>query len=208
MNGLELIKRIRYDDDPAVANLPIVLLHSTTGDNYLHSLCVEYDVKQQLLKPINALQLTRALLKIDKKNDGNADEWEADKTIGNTEAHKTVLIVDDNKVNLFLARTILADLLPNATIIEAQDGQEAIEKFKTSKPDIVFMDVQMPVLNGYEAATEIRRLEEGERVSIIALTAGTVIGEKERCLAVGMDAYISKPFLREDMIQIINDWLK
>lgn len=208
MNGLELIKRIRYDDDPTVMNLPIVLLHSTTGDNYLHSLCVEFDIKQQLLKPINALQLTRALLKIDKKNEGQNDEWETNEAIENRSAHKTVLIVDDNKVNLFLARTILEDLLPNATIVEALDGKEAIEKFKTTNPDIVFMDVQMPVLNGYESSLEIRGIETDTRVPIIALTAGTVVGEKERCLSFGMDDYISKPFVREDMIKVINDWFK
>jgi CheY-like chemotaxis protein len=74
-------------------------------------------------------------------------------------------------------------------------------------PDLIFMDVQMPVMNGYEAAAAIRVLEHGSRIPIIALTAGTVKGEKDKCLSAGMDDYVTKPVVRDTVLKVINKWL-
>jgi PAS domain S-box-containing protein len=107
-----------------------------------------------------------------------------------------VLVVDDDEINLFLARSILGLLIPSGNIIEATNGHEAIEKFKKEKPDIIFMDVQMPQMNGYMAAIEIRKIEGEKKIPIIALTAGTVKEEIEKCFQSGMDDYASKPVRR------------
>ena len=92
-------------------------------------------------------------------------------------------------------------------LIEAFDGKEAVEKYTAERPDIVFMDIQMPVMNGYEASQEIRKIQT-EHVPIIALTAGTVIGEREKCLEAGMDDYAAKPIVRKTIEQILSNWIK
>ncbi len=119
----------------------------------------------------------------------------------------TVLIAEDNKINMLLAKTLIKQILPNSTIIEAFNGQDAIDKFTQSPIDIIFMDVQMPVMNGYVATQRIRELQT-ERIPIIALTAGTVMGEREKCLEAGMDDYASKPIIKDTLEMIILKWVK
>jgi len=121
--------------------------------------------------------------------------------------HIPVLIVEDNKINMLLAKTLVKQIIPNSTIFEAVDGQEAIEQFKKTDPSIIFMDIQMPVMNGYEATKEIRKLQK-KQIPIIALTAGTVLGEKEKCIEAGMDDYASKPFVKDTLEKIISKWIQ
>lgn len=117
-----------------------------------------------------------------------------------------VLIAEDNKINMLLAKTLIKQILPNSLIIEAIDGLDAIEKFKENKVDIIFMDVQMPNMNGYEATKKIRELQT-EKIPIIALTAGTVVGEREKCIEVGMDDYASKPIIKDTLELVIAKWV-
>jgi len=118
-----------------------------------------------------------------------------------------VLVAEDNKINMLLAKTLIRQIIPNCHIIEACDGKEAVEKYTTEKPEIVFMDIQMPVMNGYEATMEIRKIQT-EHIPIIALTAGTVVGEREKCLEAGMDDYASKPIVKQTIERIISNWIK
>lgn len=104
-----------------------------------------------------------------------------------------ILIVDDDGINLFLAVSILAQMFPNGKLFEAENGYEAIESFRKEQPDIIFMDIQMPKMNGYDATIEIRKLNGGSELPIIALTAGTVMEDINKCILVGMDDYASKP---------------
>lgn len=208
MSGIELIKKIRNHSIHELALLPIILLFNSDEDGSLNRICIENGVRQLILKPVNSPLLMSALSQIkDLTNDdifiSNFDQ------VSTTSNTKTVLIVDDNKVNVLLAKAILKKLLPEANIVEANDGNEAVEVYKSTNPDIVFMDVQMPLMNGYEAATAIRLLETADkRTPIIALTAGTVLGEKARCVDAGMDDYVSKPFVKEAIIKVLSDWLK
>ncbi|WP_309640633.1 PAS domain S-box protein [Flavobacterium sp.] len=125
----------------------------------------------------------------------------------NLSAIVNVLIAEDNKINMLLAKTLIKQILPNATIIEAIDGQDAIGKFQEYDIDIIFMDVQMPVMNGYVATQKIREMQT-KAIPIIALTAGTVVGEREKCLEVGMDDYASKPIIKDTLEMIIAKWVK
>ena len=105
-------------------------------------------------------------------------------------SHK-ILIVDDNKINMLLTRTLILNKLPRTIIYEAKNGLEAVELTQEHHPDIIFMDIQMPVMNGYEATTEIRKTNPN--TIIIAITAGIITGEREKCVAVGMNDFIIKP---------------
>jgi len=117
-----------------------------------------------------------------------------------------VLLVEDNKINMLLAKTLIRQIIPNSDITEAHDGKEGVEKFLGTNPDIIFMDIQMPVMNGYEASIQIRQLQM-KHIPIIALTAGTVVGEREKCLEAGMDDYASKPIIKQTLERIIHNWI-
>ena len=121
---------------------------------------------------------------------------------------KKILIVEDNKINMFLARTLVKRVFPNCILIEAIDGAVAVEAFKNESPDLILMDVQMPNMNGYEAATEIRAIEKNSRTPIIAVTAGILTGEKEKCFESGMDDYMPKPITIADLERLFCKWLK
>ncbi|WP_321540497.1 response regulator [Flavobacterium piscinae] len=81
-----------------------------------------------------------------------------------------------------------------------------MEKFEVEQFDIIFMDIQMPLMNGYEATKVIRTMDHGKTIPIIALTAGTVIGEKEKCLEIGMNDYVSKPIVKGSLEEVIAKW--
>jgi PAS domain S-box-containing protein len=119
-----------------------------------------------------------------------------------------ILVVEDNKISMLLVVKLLKKLFPNSTIIEASDGKEAIKKFKKEKVDVVLMDIQMPKKNGFETTAELRKLDISENTPIIALTAGTLIEEKEKCLEYGMNGYISKPIVLTDLQKALKQWVK
>ena len=117
-----------------------------------------------------------------------------------------IIIVEDNKVNMLLLKTILKNLEIHATIFEVANGKDAVNQFDTIQPDLIFMDIQMPIMNGYEATRIIRTLPSGTNVPIIATTAGTEKEEKEKCIAAGMNDYISKPIIKGVIEEIISKW--
>ena len=121
---------------------------------------------------------------------------------------KNVLVVEDNKINMLLIRTLLKAILPGSTVFEATDGEKAIALLKKEQLDLILMDIQMPHKNGYETTIEIKKLEKYCSIPIIALTAGILLGEKEKCLAIGMDDYLSKPIVRAKLESVLFKWLK
>lgn len=119
-----------------------------------------------------------------------------------------ILLVEDNKINMLLLKTIIKNTIPEAKIFEASNGLEAISQFETITPDIIFMDIQMPIMNGYEATEEIRKLTLGKNVPIIAITAGTEKEEKNKCLETDMNDYISKPIVKGVVEKTLAKWIK
>ncbi|MCG6143131.1 PAS domain-containing hybrid sensor histidine kinase/response regulator [Leptospira bandrabouensis] len=104
-----------------------------------------------------------------------------------------ILIVEDNEMNRELLKRMIQKYIPNSKIIEAVDGLEGVRFFRESLPDLVFMDVQMPNMDGLEAATEIRKQPSGSKIPIVALTAGALYEERKKCFEVGMDQFLTKP---------------
>jgi PAS domain S-box-containing protein len=121
--------------------------------------------------------------------------------------NKKVLIVEDNKINMLLAKTLIKRAIANCVIFEAKDGNEAVELYKEQKPDLILMDIQMPNKNGYEATREIRDMEGDLKVPIIAITAGIMTGDREKCLDAGMNDYLPKPIIQHDLQELLNKWL-
>jgi PAS domain S-box-containing protein len=145
------------------------------------------------------------IVSIDKSVDFYAKATTKTNIISNDS--KVVFIVEDNKINMLLAKTLVKQILPNAEVIELENGKVALEKAQKQLPDLILMDIQMPIMNGYESSVEIRKLPNSKRVPIIALTAGTIVGEKEKCIEFGMNDYIPKPIDKEFLENIIREYI-
>lgn len=120
-----------------------------------------------------------------------------------------ILVAEDVFINMKLVTTILAQMLPNATILEAKNGKEALDQAKINHPDFIFMDVQMPEMSGFEATLAIREHEKtkGLRTPIFALTAGVTKGEMEKCRDAGMDDFLSKPIDQQALRTLLKKYL-
>ncbi len=119
--------------------------------------------------------------------------------------HAHILLVDDDDLNHFFVPKLLQRFGVNVSV--ASSGQQAIQEVGARTFDLVFMDVSMPDMDGYETARRIRRFKPANELPIIALTAHAIVGERERCLAAGMDDFLTKPFALEDLQQIMQRWL-
>ena len=121
-----------------------------------------------------------------------------------------ILVAEDVRMNMVLAKLLLAKLSPGVVIIEAENGTVAVEKYRTGKPDLILMDVQMPEMDGQEATREIREMEKGTgvRVPIVALTAGALKEEMERCYEAGMDEFMTKPVSAEKLQKVLEKYAK
>jgi CheY-like chemotaxis protein len=120
--------------------------------------------------------------------------------------HARVLVAEDNPVNQRLIKRILEKL--GCRVDVAGDGREALAMTKSLQYDLVFMDCSMPEMDGYQATAELRRREtRGRHVPIVALTAHALAEDRERCLAAGMDDYLSKPVRVEEVRAALSRWL-
>ena len=120
-----------------------------------------------------------------------------------------VLIADDHRLFAEALEAILATDERIEVVGQASDGGQAVELARKFDPDVVLMDVSMPVLDGFEATAAIRQLDgPAARTPIIALTASAMHGDRERCLAAGMDDYITKPVRRAVLSETLRRWVR
>ncbi|RZK24481.1 MAG: PAS domain-containing sensor histidine kinase, partial [Flavobacterium sp.] len=117
---------------------------------------------------------------------------------------KKILVTDDNDLNRLVASILLLDY--GATVMVAENGEIALDMIEKETFDVILMDIQMPVMNGYDTTRKIRKM--GNNIPIIALTASAIKGEKEKCLSMGMNDYITKPINEEDFLKTIDRWVK
>ncbi|QEC66646.1 PAS domain S-box protein [Panacibacter ginsenosidivorans] len=139
-----------------------------------------------------------------KGNKNDLPKKEEKKASSNILFNKRILLVEDNEMNRMLATIVLNQY--SAIVDEAINGEEAIAAMRTNDYDIILMDMRMPVMDGLEA-TQIIRKELSPSIPIIALTANAVMGEKQKCLEVGMNDFLIKPFEEEELVQILAKWL-
>jgi two-component system sensor histidine kinase/response regulator len=170
-----------------------------------HSSLPIADVDAEMVKPVRPSQLFDVLqtLLAGHPSQPMPAQLQPQPSAGNR-GH--VLVVDDNAANQKVAARMIARL--GYRIDVAGTGAEAVAMLGKGRYDAVLMDCQMPELDGYEASKHIRHNERGgRRVPIIAMTADTVAGERERCLAAGMDDYISKPLKLHVIAAILERWM-
>ncbi len=208
-DGIETIRMIRKLKS---REQPVILLNDSFDEEALIAFGNELDIRHFLVKPVKIQQLFHALsdLGLQVKTPEMPAKIVAQEKLSG-EIYETsemkILIAEDHRINMLLVKSMLNKILPGSELIEAANGKEAVEAFRRTVPDMVFMDIQMPEMNGYEATREIRHAEGLSRVPIIALTAGTVVGEREKCIEAGMDDYLTKPVLKDTLEAAVRKWL-
>ncbi len=208
IDGLETIKMVREKLQLSPEKQPIILLHSSSDDEELHKKCNELGVRFTLTKPIKSEELYRYLQLI---HTPDSEDKSAGKTLIEALNAKpvTILIAEDAPINMALIKAILQKLTPNAEILETTNGEDTLDMAITQKPDIILMDIQMPKMDGIESTMEIRKFEhrtEGH-IPIIALTAGAVKGEEEKCREAGMDGFLTKPIDQKALYRLLKKFL-
>jgi len=122
-----------------------------------------------------------------------------------------ILIVEDNRVNMFLSKLVIEQVLPKAVLLEAQNGEIGVELFEKEKLDLILMDVEMPIMNGYEATKRIREIEsrkgKDKQTPIIAITAGLLKNYEAKSFESGMDDLLNKPFDSDEFELCVTKWI-
>jgi CheY-like chemotaxis protein len=202
MDGFGLIERIRQN--PSLANVRIIILTSG-GQRGDAARCQKLGVAAYLSKPFDRLELREVLrhvLASDPLLPG-AKQLVTRHTLQEQWQPLSFLVAEDNPVN----QKLIARLLEKRghSVELAQNGREALEAMKQKHFDITLMDIQMPVMDGMVATKLIREMEKfsGAHMPVIALTAHAMQGDEERCLACGMDGYVTKPVKLEELFSVI-----
>jgi two-component system, sensor histidine kinase and response regulator len=203
-DGFELARVVRGDAE--LADIRIMLLTSAglRGDG---SRCHELGVAAYLHKPVSRVDLLEAAMAVmneSRQAAGSSPLLVTRHSIEDTRRTLRVLVAEDNPVNQQVAASMLRKRGHHVDI--ANNGREAVAAVRCGAYDAVLMDIQMPELDGFGATREIRRLLEGRALPIIALTANVMTGERERCLAEGMDDYLGKPFKAHELFAAVEGW--
>ncbi len=207
-SGVELAARIRADEQ--VAGLPLILLSSKDPQDVPGASGL---FQEMLTKPLRQAQLLAAVGRVMDPAAAplaGAADRAAPRAPGTPAAGGArVLLVEDNPVNREVALGMLENL--GCEIVVAENGWVAIEAMNDPRFDLVLMDCQMPVMDGFTATAEIRRREAAAaapRIPVVALTANAMEGDRERCLAAGMDDFLSKPFSEKQLAAKLGRWLR
>ncbi|WP_372729538.1 response regulator [Nocardioides sp.] len=199
-DGFHLAADIRRD--PAFDDLELVMLTSLSTPDPAR--VRRYNISECLTKPVLAGVLRSSLLE-HLAGVGTRTGSGVDRASTEGPTHR-ILVVEDNTLNQLVAAGILESLGYEA--VTASDGIEALEILESEQFDAVLMDVQMPRLDGYGATRRLREREsDGRRIPVIAMTAAAVEGERERCLAAGMDDFLTKPVDQAGVAAILREWL-
>lgn len=199
MSGLELAEQIRRLQPAEI--LPIILLSSARGVLEPHEL-EQVGVARQILKPVRPSALFDAIVDALAVEDYEVARHQKQRT----PVAIRVLLAEDNPINQRVTQGLLE--ARGHEVVLAQNGAEAVDILqKDSHFDVILMDIQMPEMDGYEAAAQIRRLErDHHHFPIVALTAHTMEGDREKILAAGMDDYMSKPIAADELYATVEAW--
>jgi signal transduction histidine kinase/CheY-like chemotaxis protein len=205
MDGFALAKKIK--SDPALAGIPLLMLTSP-GKQEDAALCRELHLLS-VSKPVSHSQLAAAMnAAMDERSGPDRHDRRATQpvAVSETENPLRVLLAEDNLVNQKVASRMLEK--HGHKVILASNGREALDALERESFDLILMDVQMPEMDGLEAAAAIRRKERvaggGGHTPIIALTAHAMAGDRDACISVGMDGFVTKPIRMDDLIREIS----
>ena len=206
MSGLKLAQAINRD--PQFKAAKVVLL-SPASAPFSGNELVEAGIDTCLMKPVRQSSLYETILMLTAST-GSFDPRKVSADVDKKQLERLqghVLLVEDNPVNQAVALGMLEEL--GCDTIVAINGQEAVERIAKDRFDLVLMDCEMPVMDGFEATSAIRSMPSGGHdLPIIALTANAVDGDRERCIESGMQDYLSKPISVEQLHDTLKRWLE
>jgi PAS domain S-box-containing protein len=198
MDGFALAEKIK--EQPELADATVMMLSSAMPAGST-ARCAALGIAGLLTKPVTQSELLDAILLAVGPTAEVENSRDVDASLAGTKAvgpNLRILVAEDNLVNRAVATGILEK--EGHVLVHAATGREAVEAFSDGCFDLILMDVQMPEMDGFEATRRIRELEEGTggHTTIVAMTAHAMAGDRERCLAAGMDDYLSKPVGRSE----------
>jgi len=204
MDGLMLAHAIKAD--PAIRDVDLLALSS--GERHPHDRTIDpLGFVAWLQKPIRQSTLRNCLRSYQQGATAALPAWRP-QPLAPPMFGGHVLLVEDNPVNREVALGLLQ--LLGCHVDSAENGRQALEVFATGTYDLIFMDCQMPIMDGFTATAHIRERErqtQAARIPIIALTANAMASDRDQCLAAGMDDYLSKPFSQDQMREMLSRWL-
>lgn len=208
MDGFDLVERIR--SFPNLSGHAIVMLTSGEKRGDIER-CRGLGVSAHLMKPVQRTELRAAIAKAimapvsDESENQPPLASQIQPRLAPQELRSRILLAEDNAINQRVAARILEKR--GHSVIIAGTGREALDVLEHETVDVVLMDVQMPEMDGFEATQAIRQREIGRNshIPIIAMTAHAMSGDRDRCLAAGMDGYISKPIRADDLLNLIEN---
>jgi CheY-like chemotaxis protein len=208
MDGFTLVERIRQRPELATATIMMLTSAGHRGDA---ERCKELGVAAYLLKPIRQSELRESIALVL----GAREQRGAIPLVTRYSLHDSrdpmavlrILVAEDNAVNQRLVVRLLEKR--GHRVVLAVDGRQAIEALNQESFDLVLMDVQMPEMDGLEATTIIREKEKktGQHQPIVALTAHAMTGDRDRCLTVGMDGYLTKPIRPQELDELLDSYV-
>jgi len=207
MDGLALIEEIKKS--PAIAAIPKILLTSG-GKRMTEDERVELSIAHCLIKPVRQLQLFDAV--VDALQVAGLPEKPINQLVSTLPDYsdKKILVAEDNKVNQKVILALLARFQIKPDVVE--NGKEVLDQLARQHYDLILMDCQMPIMDGYEATRHIRALEithhDNSHLPIVALTAHAAPGERDKCLSAGMDNHLGKPVSKEKLAAVLKYWFK
>ena len=188
--ALDTINYIRHN--LLYNDIKVIILNQPNDDIDVTENCLNCEIYCQLTKPVKKSELIACL---DNRSDNDNVTFVEEQIVSNLFAmNPEILIVEDVQMNMILINTLLKEIIPKANILYAKNGYEAIDFARNQNFDIIFMDIQMPELDGISATIEIRENSlKNKDVPIIALTAGAIKDEIDNCLKAGMNEVMLKP---------------
>lgn len=207
MDGLETSSKIK--EDKLLAKIPTIIMVTAFGREEIVHEAEKVGLDGFLIKPVTASTLLDTIMiafgkkSTRRKISGNESQREV-KALGKIKG-ANILLVEDNEINQEIALELLGQAGLKVTL--AKNGQEAVDKVSQADFDCVLMDCQMPVMDGYEATITIRKNKKFASLPIVAMTANAMQGDKEKCLAAGMNDHVSKPINTQELFSTIAHWV-
>jgi len=210
MNGFEFIERVRQELELSRAKIMLLTSAGRRGDA---ARCDQLGISAYLTKPVRQSELRDVIAKmLGHDHDSVPSSVITRYSLANpadNNATLRVLLAEDNPVNQRLASRLLEKRGHRVTI--ANNGHEAVAAVEHGEYDLVLMDIQMPEMDGFEAAGAVRKREKeigGRNIPIVALTAHAMKGDRERCLDAGMDGYLTKPIRAHELDEVLQKYIK
>jgi PAS domain S-box-containing protein len=214
IDGLQLAEIFTHEE--SLIDIGVILLSTLPGPSS-HELSKLANLIECLPKPVTQSELREVIGRSAKPNVVEMEINPAQTPTPETLIPGRILLVEDNELNQEVVQGILQGFGERATVVE--NGRDAVNLMASESFDVVLMDCQMPLMDGYEATRLIRQQERflrssaasntgTSRVPIVAMTASAMAGDREKCLRSGMDDYVSKPFSRDQLLRVLNKWLQ